>query len=137
MWCAASSCAAQSLIDVRDIAAVAAKIALNPAAHADKAYTLTGGESLTDTERVAILSTVSRKPLGFTPISVEDAANTMKTEWGMPEVRVDWMSSLNQIISTGSAAGISPYVQTLLGRAPIKFQQFAKGYVTLWHKASS
>jgi uncharacterized protein YbjT (DUF2867 family) len=132
MWYAASSDAAQSLIDVRDIAAVAAQILLNPAAHAGKAYTLTGGESLTDTERVAILSKALSKPVGFTPISVEYAANTMETEWGMPEVMVDWMSSLNQIVSAGYAAGISPDVQTLLGRAPITFQQFAKDHAVQW-----
>jgi NAD(P)H dehydrogenase (quinone) len=132
MWYAASADAAQSLVDVRDIAAVAAQILLNPAAHAGKAYTLTGGESLTDTQRVAILSTVLRKPVGFTPISVEQAAHTMKTNWGMPETMVGWMSSLNQIVSAGYAAGISPDVQTLLGRAPITFQQFAKDYATQW-----
>jgi uncharacterized protein YbjT (DUF2867 family) len=132
MCYAATADAAQSLIDVRDIAAVAAQILLSPAAHAGKAYTLTGGESLTDTERVAILSTVLSKPVGFTPISVEYAANTMKTQWGMPEVMVDWMSSLNQIVSAGYAAGISPDVQTLLGRAPITFQQFAKDHAAQW-----
>jgi uncharacterized protein YbjT (DUF2867 family) len=132
MWYAASSDAAQSLIDVRDIAAVAAQILLHPAAHAGKAYTLTGGESLTDTQRVAILSSALGKPLGFTPISVEYAADTMKTQWGMPAVMVDWMSSLNQIVSAGYAAGISLDLQTLLGRAPITFQQFAKNYATQW-----
>jgi uncharacterized protein YbjT (DUF2867 family) len=132
MWYAASSDAAQSLIDVRDIAAVAAQILLNPAAHTGKAYTLTGGESLTDSQRVAILSTALGKPVGFTPISVEQAANTMTTDWGMPAVMVDWMSSLNQIVSAGYAAGISPDVQTLLGRAPITFQQFAKDHATQW-----
>jgi uncharacterized protein YbjT (DUF2867 family) len=132
MCYAATADAAQSLIDARDIAAVAAKIVLNPAPHAGKAYTLTGGESLTDTERVAVLSTVLGKSVGFTPISVEYAANTMKTQWGMPAVMVDWMSSLNQIVSAGYAAGISPDVQTLLGRAPITFQQFAKDHAAQW-----
>jgi uncharacterized protein YbjT (DUF2867 family) len=132
MCYAATADAAQSLIDVRDIAAVAAKILQSPAAHAGKAYTLTGAESLTDTERVAILSTALGRPVGFTPISVEYAANTMRTEWGMPEVMVDWMSSLNQIVSAGYAAGISPDVQTLLGRAPITFQQFAKDHAAQW-----
>ncbi len=132
MWYAASNDAAQSLIDVRDIAAVAAQILQNPAAHAGKAYTLTGGESLTDTQRVAALSAVLGKSVGFTPISVEYAANTMKNQWGMPDVMVDWMSSLNQIVSAGYAAGISPDAQVLLGRTPISFSQFAKDYATQW-----
>jgi uncharacterized protein YbjT (DUF2867 family) len=44
----ATADAPQSLIDVRDIAAVAATVLTNPQAHAGKAYTLTGSEALTD-----------------------------------------------------------------------------------------
>jgi uncharacterized protein YbjT (DUF2867 family) len=128
MWYAASADAAQSLIDVRDIAAVAAHILQNPAAHAGRAYTLTGGESLTDTQRVAILSAAVGRAVGFKPISVEYAAATMKKDWDMPDAMVNWMSSLNQIVSAGYAASISPDVRTLLGRAPITFQQFAHDY---------
>lgn len=132
MFYAASADAAQSLVDVRDIAAVAAKIVQDPAPHAGKAYTLTGGESLSDSERVRLLSQAIGKPVGYTPIAVEYAANTMKNEWHMPEQLVDWMSSLNQIISAGYAKGISPDVENLLGRAPIGFAQFAKDYAQVW-----
>jgi uncharacterized protein YbjT (DUF2867 family) len=129
---AASADAAQSLVDVRDIAAVAALILRAPAAHAGKAYTLTGGEALTDTQRAAILSLAVGHTVGFTAISVEQAAHTMKSDWGMPEVMVDWMSSYNQIVSAGDAAGISSDVQKLLGRAPIAFKQFAQDHAALW-----
>jgi uncharacterized protein YbjT (DUF2867 family) len=129
---AASADAAQSLVDVRDIAAVAALILRAPEAHAGKAYTLTGGESLTDTQRVAMLSQAVGHAVGFTAISVDQAAHTMKSDWGMPEVMVDWMSSLNQIVSAGYAAGISGDVQNLLGRAPITFRQFALDHAALW-----
>ncbi len=130
---AASADAAQSLVDVRDIAAVAALILLAPADHAGKAYTLTGGEALTDTQRVTILSQAVGHTVGFTAISVDQAAHTMRSDWGMPEVMVDWMSSLNQIVSAGYAAGISSDVQNLLGRAPITFKQFALDHAALWH----
>jgi uncharacterized protein YbjT (DUF2867 family) len=129
---AASADAAQSLVDVRDIAAVAALILRAPAAHAGKAYTLTGGEALTDTQRAAILSLAVGHTVGFTAISVDQAAHTMKSDWGMPEVMVDWMSSYNQIVSAGHAAGISRDVQNLLGRAPITFKQFALDYAARW-----
>jgi uncharacterized protein YbjT (DUF2867 family) len=129
---AASADAAQSLVDVRDIAAVAALILLAPADHAGKAYTLTGGEALTDTQRVTILSQAVGHTVGFTAISVDQAAHAMRSDWGMPEVMVDWMSSLNQIVSAGYAAGISSDVQNLLGRAPITFKQFALDHAALW-----
>jgi uncharacterized protein YbjT (DUF2867 family) len=129
---AATNDAPQSLIDVRDIAAVAAKILQSPAAHAGRAYTLTGEESLTDTERAALLSRALGKTVGYAPISVAQASATMRDEWHMPAILVDWMDSLNTLVGLGYAAGISPDVQSLLGRAPIRFEQFAKDHAAAW-----
>jgi uncharacterized protein YbjT (DUF2867 family) len=133
MLYAATADAAQSLIDVRDIASVASYILQNPAPHAGKAYTLTGGESLTDTQRAAQLSKSLGRPVSYTPISVEYSSGVMRNEWQMPAPLVDWMDSLNTLVSKGHAAGISPDVQNLLGRAPITFAQFAKNYAATWH----
>jgi uncharacterized protein YbjT (DUF2867 family) len=131
-WYAATADAKQSLVDVRDIAAVAVKILLAPAAHAGKAYTLTGGESLTDTERVALLSQAVGRTVGYQAITPEYSASVMRDEWKMPAELVDWMDSLNRLVSAGYASGISPDVQTLLGRAPITFAQFARDYAATW-----
>ena len=111
----ATADAAQSLIDVRDIAAVAAKILMNPKDHAGKAYTLTGGEALTDSQRVQILSEVLGRTVGFVEVSRE-AGRASMVQMGMPEPMVEWLDSLNAIVSAGFAAAISPDVQTLLGR---------------------
>jgi uncharacterized protein YbjT (DUF2867 family) len=129
---AATHDAAQSLIDVRDIAAVAAKILQNPVPHAGKAYTLTGGESLTDTQRAMQLSQALGRTVGYTPITVEYSSGVMRNEWKMPSVLVDWMDSLNTLVGKGYAAGISPDVHNLLGRAPITFAQFAKDHAQVW-----
>jgi uncharacterized protein YbjT (DUF2867 family) len=129
---AASADAQQSLVDVRDIAAVAAKVLLEGAAHAGKSYTLTGGESTSDSQRVAMLSSAIGKPVGFQAISVEQASNTMRQEWHMPATLVDLMDSLNTIVSAGYAGGVSPDVENLLGRKPIGFAQFAKDYAATW-----
>jgi uncharacterized protein YbjT (DUF2867 family) len=132
MLYAATADAAQSLIDVRDIAAVAAHILQNPAPHAGKAYTLTGGESLTDTQRAVQLSQALGRTVGYTPISVEYSSDVMRNEWKMPEPLVDWMDSLNTLVGKGYAAGISPDVQNLLSRTPITFTQFAKDHACAW-----
>jgi uncharacterized protein YbjT (DUF2867 family) len=129
---AATNDAAQSLIDVRDIAAVAALILKNPAQHSGKAYTLTGGESLTDTQRVTQLSKAIGRTVSYTPITVEYSSGVMRNEWKMPSMLVDWMDSLNTLVGMGYAAGISPDVQNLLGRAPITFAQFAKDHAQSW-----
>ena len=127
----ATADAAQSLIDVRDIAAVAASILMNPQIHAGKAYTLTGGEALTDSQRVQILSEVLGRTVSFVEVS-QEAGRASMVQMGMPEVLVQWLDSLNAIVSAGYAGAISPDVQSLLGRSPIGFRQFVKDYQGAW-----
>jgi uncharacterized protein YbjT (DUF2867 family) len=127
----ATADAPQSLIDVRDIAAVAATVLMHPLIHAGKAYTLTGGEALTDSQRVQILSQVLGRTVRFVEVS-QEAGHTSMVQMGMPDAIVQWLDSLNAIVAAGYAAAISPDVQTLLGRAPIGFRQFAKDNQGAW-----
>jgi uncharacterized protein YbjT (DUF2867 family) len=53
---AAHGDAKKSMVDARDIAAVAATILLNPSTHAGKAYTLTSNDSLTKLSRTRLQS---------------------------------------------------------------------------------
>jgi hypothetical protein len=53
-------------------------------------------------------------------------------QWGMPQEIIDAMASLFTIVALGYAAGTTSDVQTLLGRAPISFAQFAKDYSGVW-----
>jgi len=121
----------QSLIDTRDIAAVAATILASPAAHAGKAYTLTGGDALTDSQRAAVLSQVLGRPIKFVAVPPDAAVAGMR-QMGMPDALVDWLASLNALVSAGHAAAISPDAARLLGRAPITFAQFAADHRAAW-----
>jgi uncharacterized protein YbjT (DUF2867 family) len=127
----ATADAPQSLVDVRDIAAVAALVLANPGAHAGKAYTLTGGEALTDSQRAATLARLLARPVHFVAVPPEAAAAGMR-ESGVPELVLDCLVSLNALISAGYAAAISPDVQHLLGRAPITFERFANDHLGAW-----
>ena len=127
----ATADAVQSLIAVRDIAAVAATVLTQPQAHAGKAYTLTGGEALTDSQRVRVMSEVLGRAVSFVEVS-QEAGRASMAQMGMPESLVDWLDSLNALVSAGHAAGISPDVQTLLGRAPIGFRQFVQDFREKW-----
>jgi uncharacterized protein YbjT (DUF2867 family) len=127
----ATADAPQSLIDTRDIASVAARVLTDPAAHAGKAYTLTGGEALTDTQRMAILSQLLGRPVNFVEVSV-DAASASMTQSGYPPSVVEWLDSLNAVVSAGYASGISADVNHILGRAPITFGQFAHDFLESW-----
>jgi uncharacterized protein YbjT (DUF2867 family) len=127
----ATADAAQSLIDVRDIAAVAATILNSPQDHTGKAYTLTGGEALTDSQCVQILTELLGRTVSFVEVS-QEAGRASMVQMGMPEKIVEWIDSLNAIVSAGHAGAISPDVQNLLGRAPIGFRQFARDYQGAW-----
>jgi uncharacterized protein YbjT (DUF2867 family) len=128
---AANGDAAQSLIDIRDIVAVAAKILQSPAPHAGKAYTLTGGEAFTSAQAAQQLSAAIGKPVSYVAVTPEQAVEAMK---GMhyPPFIVEHMDSLNRIVIAGYAAGIRSDVQTLLGRKPIGFAQFVQDYASAW-----
>jgi uncharacterized protein YbjT (DUF2867 family) len=128
---AAHGDAVQSIIDARDIAAVAAKVLINPAAHAGKAYTLTGGQAISHAEAALALSQAVGHSVKYQPISADEALNTMK-QWGLPALVLEAMDSLNHIVAQGYAAGVSPDVEALLGRKPITFAQFANDYAAVW-----
>jgi uncharacterized protein YbjT (DUF2867 family) len=127
----ATADAPQSLIDVRDIAGVAATVLTNPQAHAGKSYTLTGGEALTDSQRMQVMSDVLGRTINFVEVS-QDAGRASMAQMGMPDSLVEWLASLNALVSAGYAGAISPDVQTLLGRAPIGFRQFVQDFKGAW-----
>jgi uncharacterized protein YbjT (DUF2867 family) len=128
----ATNNAAQSLIDVRDIAAVAATVLRAPEKHVGRAYTLTGGEALTDDECIAAVQAVTGRSLQHVPVTVEESTAWMRDNWHMPEVMLSWMASLSQLVRDGYASSVSPDVQRLLGRAPIGFAQFARDHAKAW-----
>ena len=114
----------QSFVDARDIAAVAARVLTNPVAHAGKAYTLTGAEALTGEQAATTISATLGKPVKHVSVPTEAAVATMN-QWGMPPFIVNLMDSLNKIVSAGYASGLSPDVETILGRKPRTFAAFA------------
>ncbi len=128
---AAHGDAAQSLVDVRDIAAAAAAVLHNPAAHAGKAYTLTGGESLTTEQFVYEISQAIGKPVTYQSVSFAQAADAM-VGIGFPGWLVELMDSLNRIVAAGYASSISPDTAQLIGHAPITAKAFARDHAALW-----
>jgi len=122
---------ATSLIDARDIAEVAALVLADPDAHLGRAYDLTGAQSLTDAEQMAIIAEAIGRPVAYVDVP-ESAASEAMAGMGFPELLVDWVMSLNAIIKAGYAAGQSPDVQSLLGKAPRTFAAFARENRAHW-----
>ncbi|HJV97287.1 MAG TPA: NmrA family NAD(P)-binding protein, partial [Albitalea sp.] len=69
---------AQSLIDVRDIADCAAAVLANPAAHAGKAYTLTGGEAFNNAQQMALISQAIGRPVSYVDVPESAAIEAMQ-----------------------------------------------------------
>jgi uncharacterized protein YbjT (DUF2867 family) len=121
----------QSLIDARDIAAVAATVLMDPTAHVGRTYTLTGGESFSGATAAQTISKAIGKPVAHISVSTEAAVKTMQG-WGMPPFIVSIMDSLNHIVSAGYASGVSPDVENILGRKPRSFKAFVAEHASGW-----
>ena len=115
-----------SLVDVRDIAAVAVA-ALTQSGHEGKAYDVTGSEALSNEQIAEILSTVLGRKINYVDIP-EDAASLGMKAAGMPEVLVDAFMDLNRIAKAGKTSAVSPVVEQVTGKKPISFEQFARDY---------
>jgi uncharacterized protein YbjT (DUF2867 family) len=127
--------AKKSMVDARDIAAVAAVILLDPSKHVGKAYVLTSEDSQSEAETATVLGKVLGWPVRYQATSLQDTEAGMK-QWGLPAEIQELMSSLHQVVAAGYAAGTTRDVETLLGRKPISVEQFARDYAKTWVRAA-
>jgi len=115
-----------SMIDVRDIAAVAGK-ALTEGGHTGKAYELTGPEALSNQQAPEKLSAVLGKKISYVDIPPA-AFKQSAMSAGIPEFQADALINLNQFYISGAAAMVTGDVERVTGRKPRSFDQFAKDY---------
>lgn len=111
-----------SFIDVRDIAVVAAK-ALAGGEHSGKIYELNGPEALNYTELAAKISKVAGREVKYVDIPMNAQRKAM-LEQGMPEWLVTALLDLQQYYLNGKGGETDGLLQKLLGRAPIKMDEF-------------
>lgn len=112
-----------AIVHEADIAAVAATALLEDG-HAGRAYNLTGPESLTPRERIAILSRVLGRDIAFAPISHEQAIERL-TATGVSradaEYVVGWYAAPNTEATT-----VVDTVEKVTGRPARTFEQWAR-----------
>jgi uncharacterized protein YbjT (DUF2867 family) len=120
---AAMGNARMSYLDVRDIAAVVAKILAAPAAHTGKVYELNGPEAVTNAELARRISRVAGRTIQFVDIP-EDAQRKSMLDQGMPEWQVDALLDLQRYYTGGQGGEVDDVLQKLLGRAPVTLDQF-------------
>ncbi len=120
-----------SLVDVRDVAAVAAR-ALTSTDLFGRELTLTGPEALTITEAAQMVSKVAGREIRYEPIDdAEFEAVLADSGWNDSEVEI--ILGLFSSIREGGRAPVVADIETVLGRAPRSFEDFAAENPSAWH----
>jgi uncharacterized protein YbjT (DUF2867 family) len=117
-------------IDVGDIAEIAA-LALTGSGHEGKTYPLTGPEALTMAEVAEKLSAATGKAIRYVNVAPEEARKAQLAA-GMPPYLADALVELFAERRKGKEAQVSAMAQTLLGRRPTSFDEFAVRHAAIF-----
>ncbi|MFC2130445.1 NmrA family NAD(P)-binding protein [Bacteroidota bacterium] len=119
-----------SFVDARDISAAAAA-ALTDTNHDNKAYTITGGESLSYYDVADYISKASGREIKYNNISDGHYSNLL-LESGMDKTDIRAMVWFYQLVRRGESATVSKDLKTIIGREIYSFQQYANDYAGYW-----
>jgi len=111
-----------SFIDVRDVAAVAARTLTSPG-HAGKTYELNGPEALTYAEVAGKITRASVRSVQYVDIPVAQQKQAMLDQH-MPDWQVTALLDLQAYYTGGKGGDVDDVVSTVLGRAPTAMDQF-------------
>jgi NAD(P)H dehydrogenase (quinone) len=106
-----------------DIARSAVAVLLDPGAHRDATYDLTGPEALAMAEVAAIITRVTGREVSFHDETLAEAYES-RLKWPAPQWQYDAWVSTYTAIAAGEHERISPDVERLTGRRPISLSQF-------------
>lgn len=126
-----------SFVSAQDVADIAAAALLEPGAHAGRAWTPTGSEALTYGEVADILTETLGRPITYArPGAIRYALHARRTlamDWEMVGVT----TAIYSVARLGKADGITDDVQRVLGRAPQRFDTWAREHAAVWHAPGS
>jgi uncharacterized protein YbjT (DUF2867 family) len=115
------------MVDARDVAAVAAAIAVSPAAHAGKTYWLTGPELLSNYDVADALSKLLGRTIAYRELTFEENKDAM-IRAGVPAPVAEMNAQAFSLTADGDAAWLTEDVPSLLGRPARSFEQFTADY---------
>lgn len=118
-------------IDVRDIAAAAAAVLMQPEAHAGRIYELSGPELLDTADVLQRIERASGTAATYVPVTEAQAAAQMSAS-GMSPWTVEIMSSLGRLMADGAAARRSTDLLALTGSEGTTFDAFAREHADQW-----
>jgi uncharacterized protein YbjT (DUF2867 family) len=116
-----------ALIDVRDTAALGARVLRDPGKHHGKLYWFTGAAT-TYGDFANVISEVLGKPIAYVQLTLEQAEAGMKQR-GMPDWLVSHLIAMARAGSKGAFAREDTQpIRDIVGRAPISTRQFVEDY---------
>lgn len=117
------------MIDARDVAATAAKVAVSPQAHAGRTYWLTGPDLITYDDVATELSDALGHPVEYRRITpAEHRAAMLKA--GLPESEANSNARAFGLIAEGDAAWLSDEVVSVTGTAPRPLRAFIADHLS-------
>ena len=119
---AAMGNARTSFIDVRDVAAVAARTLTSPG-HAGKTYELNGPEALTYGEVAEKITQASGRRVQYVDIPVAQQKQAMLDQ-RLPDWLATALLDLQAYYTGGKGGEVDDVISTILGRAPRTMDQF-------------
>ncbi|HHP7239235.1 SDR family oxidoreductase [Longibacter sp.] len=123
-----------AFIDARDIAAVAARVLIEPR-YAGRAFELTGPAALTYHEVADVLSEVLGRTIRYDEPGLLDFLRHSRRE-GRPWPFILVMTGIYLTARFGGAARTTSTVASVLERPARSFRHFAEDYATAWARAS-
>ncbi|MDR6972158.1 SDR family oxidoreductase [Leifsonia shinshuensis] len=108
-----------------DVARVAAAVLLDPDAHADVTYDLTGPEELTLAEVADKLSAHTGRVISFHDETIPEAYES-RAKWGAPDWQTDAWVSTYTAIAAGELAGVTDHVERVTGRRPLSLDELLR-----------
>lgn len=118
--------AKQSLVDVRDIAAVGVEI-FKSRSHFGKVYDLTGPQAITYHEVAEAVSQVLGRTISYVPVPSEAGLQGMLGS-GMPEWNALALTELYAYFAEGNAARVSNAVEEITGKPARTIADFAHDF---------
>jgi uncharacterized protein YbjT (DUF2867 family) len=116
------------MVDTRDVAAVAAAVAVTPAPHAGRTYWLSGPELLSNYDVAAVLSRLLGRTVTYRELTFEENRDAM-IRAGVPGPVAEMNAQAFALNVDGDAAWLTEDVRAVLGRAARSFEQFAAEHV--------
>jgi uncharacterized protein YbjT (DUF2867 family) len=117
-----------SHVDVRDVAAVAARV-LTESGHAGKAYEITGPEAITYADVAARLGKAIDKKVTYVDVPPVQFRASMLAA-GAPQWMVDTMLDMERHIVEGGCAEVTDVVERVGRVTPTRFEGFASDFAS-------